>query len=75
MLQRWIASALSDASQRFRALRGYRDMPTSSKPCKPILNPVMPLRERSRKVDPRANALPVQQGTGQRPPSLLPSWH
>ena len=27
MLQRWIASALSDASQRFRALRGYRDMP------------------------------------------------
>ncbi len=27
MLQRWIASALTDASQRFRALRGYRDMP------------------------------------------------
>lgn len=27
MLQRWIASALSDASQRFRALRGFRDMP------------------------------------------------
>ena len=27
MLRRWIASALSDASQRFRALRGYRDMP------------------------------------------------
>jgi transposase-like protein len=27
MLRRWIASALTDASQRFRALRGYRDMP------------------------------------------------
>jgi putative transposase len=27
MLQRWIASALSEASQRFRALRGYREMP------------------------------------------------
>jgi putative transposase len=27
MVQRWVASALSDASQRFRALRGFRDMP------------------------------------------------
>ncbi len=27
MLRRWVASALCDASQRFRALRGYRDMP------------------------------------------------
>jgi transposase-like protein len=26
MLRRWVASALCDASQRFRALRGYRDM-------------------------------------------------
>jgi len=26
MVQRWVASALSDASQRFRALRGFRDM-------------------------------------------------
>src|SRR5690606_7088006 len=27
MVQRWVASALSDASQRFRALRGFREMP------------------------------------------------
>ena len=27
MLRRWVASALNDAAQRFRALRGYRDMP------------------------------------------------
>ena len=26
MVQRWVASALSDASKRFRALRGFRDM-------------------------------------------------
>jgi putative transposase len=26
MVQRWVASALSDASTRFRALRGFRDM-------------------------------------------------
>jgi len=26
MVQRWVASALSDASPRFRALRGYRDI-------------------------------------------------
>jgi putative transposase len=26
MVQRWVASALSDAATRFRALRGYRDM-------------------------------------------------
>lgn len=26
MVQRWVASALSDATGRFRALRGYRDM-------------------------------------------------
>jgi transposase-like protein len=28
MVQRWVASALSDAGQRFRALRGFRDMPS-----------------------------------------------
>ena len=27
MVQRWVASALSDAGQRFRALRGFRDLP------------------------------------------------
>ena len=27
MVLRWVASALSDARERFRALRGYRDMP------------------------------------------------
>ena len=26
MVQRWVASALSDASQHFRALRGFREM-------------------------------------------------
>jgi hypothetical protein len=28
MVQRWVASALSDAGQRFRALRGFRDLPS-----------------------------------------------
>jgi transposase-like protein len=27
MVQRWVASALSDAADRFRALRGYREIP------------------------------------------------
>lgn len=28
MTLRWVASALSDASERFRKLRGHRDMKT-----------------------------------------------
>jgi hypothetical protein len=27
MVLRWVASALSDARERFRALKGFRDMP------------------------------------------------
>ena len=27
MVQRWVSAALLDAEQRFRRLRGYRDMP------------------------------------------------
>jgi putative transposase len=40
MVQRWVASALSDAGQRFRALRGFRDMPSLIAALKDRIPPV-----------------------------------
>ncbi len=47
MVQRWVASALSDAAHRFRALRGFRDMPAL---ISAITTKVTPQRQPQRKV-------------------------